>query len=52
MFALYMGNQNLAKTIFGIALALLMLAVVLFIIEISIAVRSLNLHLSDLDTND
>ena len=52
MFALYMGNQNLAKTIFGIALALLMLAVVLFIIEISIAVRSLNLQLSDLDTND
>jgi len=52
VFALYMDNQYLSKLLFGIVLVLLMVAIILFIIEIGIATRSLNLHLSDLDTND
>ena len=51
VFSLYMGNQYLAKLLFGIVLGLLMLAIILFIIEIGIATKSLNLHLSDLDSN-
>ena len=52
IFALYMGGQYLSKLLFGFVLGLLMLAIILFIIEIGIATKSLNLHLSDLDTND
>jgi len=52
VFALYMQYQYLSKLLFGIVLGLLMLAIILFIIEIGIATKSLNLHLSDLDTND
>ncbi len=52
VFALYMGYQYLSKLFFGIVLVLLMLAIILFIIEIGIATKSLNLHLSDVDTND
>ena len=52
VFALYMDNQYLSKLLFGIVLVLLMFAIILFIIEIGIATKSLNLHLSDLDTND
>ena len=52
VFALYMQYQYLSKLLFGIVIGLLMLAIILFIIEIGIATKSLNLHLSDLDTND
>ena len=52
VFALYMDNQYLSKLLFGIVLVLLMFAIILFIIEIGIATKSLNLHLSDLDTYD
>ena len=52
VFALYMQYQYLSKLLFGIVLGLLMLAIILFIIEIGIATKSLNLHLSDLDAND
>ena len=52
IFALYMGGQYLSKLLFGFVLGLLMLAIILFIIEIGIATKSLNLHLSDLDMND
>ena len=52
IFALYMGGQYLSKLLFGFVLGLLMLAIILFIIEIGIATKSLNLHLSDLNTND
>ncbi|MCH2380717.1 MAG: DUF2721 domain-containing protein [Nitrososphaerales archaeon] len=52
VFALYMQYQYISKVLFGIVLGLLMLAIILFIIEIGIATKSLNLHLSDLDTND
>ena len=52
IFALYMDSQYLSKLLFGVVLGLLMLAIILFIIEIGIATKSLNLHLSDLDMND
>ena len=52
IFALYMGGQYLSKLLFGFVLGFLMLAIILFIIEIGIATKSLNLHLSDLNTND
>ena len=50
IFALFMGHQNLSKLLFGIVLILLMLAIILFIVEIGIATKSLNLHLEDLDS--
>ena len=37
IFALYMGGQYLSKLLFGFVLGLLMLAIILFIIEIGIA---------------
>ena len=50
IFALFMGHQNLSKLLFGIVLILLMLAIILFVVEIGIATKSLNLHLEDLDS--
>ena len=50
IFALFMGYQYLSKLLFGIVLILLMLAIILFIVEIGIATKSLNLHLEDLDS--
>ncbi len=51
IFAIYMGYQNVSKLLFGIVLTLLMLAIILFIIEIGIATKSLNLHLKDIDND-
>lgn len=50
IFALFMGYQYLSKLLFGIVLILLMLAIILFVVEIGIATKSLNLHLEDLDS--
>ena len=52
VFALYMGNQHVSKWLFGIVLGLLILAIISFIVEVAIAAKSLNLHLSDLDSNE
>ena len=52
VFALYMGNQHVSKWLFGIVLGLLILAIISFIVEVGIAAKSLNLHLSDLDSNE
>jgi hypothetical protein len=52
VFALYMGNQHVSKWLFGIVLGLLILAMISFIVEVAIAAKSLNLHLSDLDSNE
>ena len=52
IFALYIDSQYVSKLLFGVVLGLLMLAIILFMIEIGIATKSLNLHLSDLDGND
>ena len=50
IFGLFMGYQYLSKLLFAIVLILLMLAIILFIVEIGIATKSLNLHLEDLDS--
>lgn len=52
IFALYIDSQYVSKLLFGVVLGLLMLAIILFMIEIGMATKSLNLHLSDLDGND
>jgi hypothetical protein len=52
VFTLYMGNQHVSKWLFGIVLGLLILAIISFIVEVAIAAKSLNLHLSDLDSNE
>ena len=52
VFTLYMGNQHVSKWLFGVVLGLLILAIISFIVEVSIAAKSLNLHLSDLDSNE
>jgi len=52
VFTLYMGNQHVSKWLFGVVLGLLILAIISFIVEVGIAAKSLNLHLSDLDSNE
>jgi len=52
VFAIYTGYQKLSEIFFGIVLTLLMLAIILFIIEIAIATKSLTLHLKDIDSID
>jgi hypothetical protein len=49
MLAIYKGAQQLAFILFGIVLVLMMLSMLLFIVEVQVANRALDLHLSDLE---
>jgi hypothetical protein len=50
MFALYFGQIDLAKIIFGISLILMIISLVLSIREIQVSVKALNLELTDIET--
>lgn len=49
MFLIYLGSQILAAYIFGLALLLLIISLGLSAWEIQISVKSLKLHLSDME---
>jgi hypothetical protein len=49
MFLIYMGLQNISAYIFGLALLLLIISLGLSAWEIQISVKSLKLHLSDME---
>ncbi len=52
MFTLYQGWQTAGKIIFGLALVLLMVSMVLSLWEIQISVKALELELSDLEQEE
>ena len=52
MFIIFIGEQNLAAWIFGVALILLIGSLGISIYEIQISVKALNLHLSDMESNN
>lgn len=49
MFLLYVGDMMLSEIIFGIALLLLIASLFLSVWEIHISVKTLDLHLSDIE---
>lgn len=49
MFLIYMGAQVISAYIFGLALLLLIISLSLSVWEIQISVKSLKLHLSDME---
>lgn len=49
MMAVYFRYPVVALVIFGLVLGLMMLAMLLFIVEVQVANRALDLHLSDLE---
>lgn len=51
MFLIYIGIQILSVYIFGLAMLLLIASLGLSVWEIQISVKSLELHLSDMDKN-
>src|SRR5690554_6889541 len=52
MFLIYIGSQIVSAYVFGFALLLLIVSLGLSVWEIQISVRSLNLHLSDMESGD
>ena len=49
MFLIYVELQVMVEVIFGIALVMLILSLAIYIREIQISVRALDLHLSDME---
>lgn len=49
MLLIYIGKDNLAAIIFGIALLLLIISLALSVIEIQISVKALEIRLTDLE---
>jgi hypothetical protein len=49
MFALYLENQFLARVIFGLCMIFMILSIFLYMREVQISARALEIHLSDLD---
>lgn len=49
MFLIYIGAMLIAEIIFGIALILLIISLMLSMWEINISVKALNLHLGDME---
>lgn len=52
MFLIYIGSQIVSAYVFGFALLLLIVSLGLSVWEIQISVRSLNLHLSDMESGN
>jgi hypothetical protein len=50
MFLIYLGTQQISAYIFGLALVLLIISLALSAWEIQISVKSLKLHLSDMES--
>lgn len=52
MFLIYIGWQKLSVYIFGLALVLLIISLTLSVLEIKISANSLNIYLSDMETEE
>ncbi len=52
MFLIYIGSQIVSAYVFGFALLLLIVSLGLSVWEIQISVKSLNLHLSDMESGN
>ena len=51
MFLIYIGQQVIAVWVFGIALILLIISLLLLIKEIQISAQALNFHISDIENH-
>tara|TARA_R110001583_G_scaffold51378_1_gene160486 strand:+ start:2274 stop:2681 length:408 start_codon:yes stop_codon:yes gene_type:complete len=51
MFLIYVGQQVIAVWVFGIALILLIISLLLLIKEIQISAQALNVHISDIENH-
>jgi len=51
MFLIYIHQQTIAVWIFGIALILLIISLILLIKEIQISAQALNVHISDIENH-
>lgn len=49
MFIIYLGSQTISIYVFGLALLLLIVSLALSVWEIQISVKSLKIHLSDME---
>ena len=52
MFLIFVGEQNIAVWIFGLALIMMIASLGISIYEIQISVKALDLHLSDMENEN